>query len=78
MTIGGQRNSVFSPQTFKELIGGMSMGTNGVSKETKEENPAAGQEKTELNSGTPENKEGHINPSAPEDANVTPGTAGTK
>ena len=42
-------------------------------------NPAtAGPGKTDVKSGTPENKDGHINPSAPEDSNVTPGTTGDK
>ena len=38
----------------------------------------AGPGPTKVQSGTPENSKGHINPSAPEDANVTPGTAGEK
>ena len=38
----------------------------------------AGPGKTDVKSETPENKEGHLNPSAPEEANVTPGSAGTK
>jgi len=45
----------------------------------KGDNPAtAGPGKTEVNSDTTENAKGHINPSAPEDANVTPGSAGEK
>jgi hypothetical protein len=31
-----------------------------------------------VNSKTPENRNGHINPSAPEDANTTPGTTAEK
>ncbi len=43
------------------------------------DNPAtAGPGKTKVNSRTPENKTGHINPSAPEDANVTPGSIAQK
>ena len=43
------------------------------------ENPAtAGQGKTDVQSLTPENAKGHVNPSAPEDANITPGSAGEK
>lgn len=39
------------------------------------DNPAtAGPGQTAVNSGTPENNAGHLNPSAPEDANVTPGS----
>ncbi len=38
----------------------------------------AGPGKTEVNSDTSENSKGHINPSAPEDANITPGSAGQK
>jgi hypothetical protein len=43
------------------------------------DNPStAGPGPTNVKSKTPENRLGHINPSAPEDANVTPGTAGEK
>jgi hypothetical protein len=43
------------------------------------DNPStAGPGNTEVRSNTPENKQGHINPSAPEDINITPGTAGKK
>jgi hypothetical protein len=39
------------------------------------DNPAtAGPGTTEVQSSTPENRLGHINPSAPEDANTTPGS----
>jgi hypothetical protein len=31
-----------------------------------------------VRSSTSENRQGHMNPSAPEDANVTPGSAGEK
>lgn len=45
----------------------------------KGDNPAtAGPGPTEVKSNTPENKLGHINPSAPEDSNTTPGTTGEK
>jgi hypothetical protein len=45
----------------------------------KGDNPAtAGPGKTSVDSNTPENRNGHINPSAPEDANTTPGTVGEK
>jgi hypothetical protein len=41
----------------------------------KGDNPAtAGPGPTKVQSTTPENRLGHINPSAPEDANTTPGT----
>jgi len=43
------------------------------------DNPAtAGPGPTKVQSTTPENRLGHINPSAPEDVNTTPGTAGQK
>jgi hypothetical protein len=43
------------------------------------DNPAtAGPGNTAVNSNTPENNKGHLNPSAPEDANTTPGTTGSK
>jgi hypothetical protein len=38
----------------------------------------AGPGQTVVRSNTPENRLGHLNPSAPEDANTTPGTAGEK
>jgi hypothetical protein len=43
------------------------------------DNPAtAGLGNTGVRSNTPENAKGHLNPSAPEDANTTPGTTGEK
>jgi hypothetical protein len=45
----------------------------------KGDNPAtAGPGPTKVQTDTPENRLGHINPSAPEDANTTPGTANEK
>jgi hypothetical protein len=45
----------------------------------KGDNPAtAGPGPTEVQSSTPENRLGRINPSAPEDANTTPGTTREK
>jgi hypothetical protein len=38
----------------------------------------AGTGPTGVDSNTPENQGGHLNPSAPEDANTTPGTTGEK
>lgn len=39
------------------------------------DNPStAGPGQTAVRSNTPENKEGHINPSAPEESNTTPGS----
>ncbi len=46
---------------------------------SKGDNPAtAGPGPTKVRSNTPENRLGHINPSAPEDANTTPGTTRKK
>jgi hypothetical protein len=43
------------------------------------DNPStAGPGQTKIRSNTPENNLGHLNPSAPEDVIITPGTAGTK
>ena len=43
------------------------------------DNPStAGPGQTAVRSNTPENASGHLNPSAPEDANTTPGTTGKK
>jgi hypothetical protein len=45
----------------------------------KGDNPAtAGPGPTKIQSGAPENRLGRINPSAPEDANTTPGTTHEK
>jgi hypothetical protein len=45
----------------------------------KGDNPAtAGPGPTNVRFNTPENRLGHINPSAPEDANTTPATTGEK
>jgi hypothetical protein len=45
----------------------------------KGDNPStAGPGPTKVQTSTPENRLGHINPSAPEDANTTPGTANEK
>jgi hypothetical protein len=45
----------------------------------KGDNPStAGPGPTKVQSNTTENRLGHLNPSAPEDANITPGTAGEK
>jgi hypothetical protein len=45
----------------------------------KGDNPGtAGPGPTGVRSETPENAKGHLNPSAPEDANTTPGTTGEK
>lgn len=45
----------------------------------KGDNPGtAGPGPTKVQSNTPENRQGHINPSAPEDSNTTPGTVGEK
>jgi hypothetical protein len=45
----------------------------------KGDNPStAGPGPTKVKSNTPENATGHINPSAPEDSNVTPGSTGDK
>ncbi len=43
------------------------------------DNPAtAGPGSTGVDSNTPENRQGRLNPSAPEDTNVTPGTTSDK
>ncbi len=45
----------------------------------KGDNPGtAGPGQTRVQSGTPENREGHLNPSAPGEASTTPGSAGEK
>ncbi len=45
----------------------------------REDNPStAGPGQTAVRSNTPENNLGHLNPSAPEDVNITPGSAGKK
>lgn len=45
----------------------------------KGDNPStAGPGKAEVESATPENRLGHLNPSSPEDSNTTPGTTTEK
>jgi hypothetical protein len=45
----------------------------------KGDNPSTAEKgETQVQSGTPENALGHLNPSAPEDSNVTPGSATVK
>lgn len=57
-----------SPQQAKEEPSGYNGG-----------NPStAGPGQTAVRSETPENKAGHINPSAPEDSNTTPGSGASK
>ncbi len=43
-----------------------------------EDPSTAGPGQTSVRSGTPENALGHLNPSAPEDANATPGSTTVK
>ncbi len=47
-------------------------GSNGGNPST------AGPGNTAVQSSTPENSAGHLNPSAPEDSNTTPGSTGQK
>ena len=55
-------------QPSEDVVGQTPSGPKG-------DNPGtAGPGKTDVKSKTPENAKGHINPSAPEDANVTPGS----
>ncbi len=43
------------------------------------DNPStAGSGETGVQSNTPENKQGHLSPSAPEDSNTTPGSTSEK
>ena len=59
------------PTTGKE-VGVQPSGPRG-------DNPGtAGPGPTGVRSETPENAKGHLNPSAPEDANTTPGSTGEK
>ena len=55
--------------------------SNTIAKETpgsKDGQPTDAPSKSGLKSETSENTERHINPSAPEDSNATPGSTGTK
>ncbi len=56
----------------KEQTGATPSGAKGGNPGT------AGPGKADVKSHTPENATGHLNPSAPEDANVTPGSTGDK
>lgn len=59
-------------QPTPQQVGATRSGAKG------EDPGTAGPRKTDVRSQTPENARGHLNPSAPEDANVTPGSAGNK
>ena len=67
VTVGGEQKT-----PSKEKAGVEPSGSKG-------DNPAtAGPGQTAVQSTTPENALGRLNPSAPEDANVTPGSATKK
>ena len=54
-------------------------GTGNTPSGAKGDDPStAGPGPTRVQSNTPENAEGRLNPSAPEDANTTPGSTGDK
>ncbi len=70
MAIAEQTHSATQP-TLKQ--------TGATPSGPKGDNPGtAGPGKHDVQSNTPENARGRINPSSPEDANVTPGSAGQK
>ncbi len=53
--------------------------TGATASGMKGDNPGtAGPGKSDVQSRTPENAAGHLNPSAPEDANITPGSGAVK
>ena len=68
MATAEKTNESSAQQPGQQKVGATPSGPKG-------DNPAtAGPGKTDVNSNTPENAKGHINPSAPEDANITPGS----
>jgi hypothetical protein len=72
MSTAEKTNEVPAGQPAKHNVGETPSGPKG-------DNPAtAGPGKSDVNSNTPENAAGHINPSAPEDSNTTPGSTGVK
>jgi hypothetical protein len=65
-------NSATNPKPDEKHAGAEPSGPKG-------DNPStAGPGKADVKSSTPENRLGHLNPSAPEDSNTTPGTTGEK
>jgi hypothetical protein len=72
MATAEKTNETSAHQPGQHQVGATPSGPKG-------DNPAtAGQGKTDVNSNTPENGAGHINPSSPEDSNVTPGSVPEK
>jgi hypothetical protein len=72
MPTAEKTNQIPATQPAQHQVGATPSGPKG-------DNPAtAGPGKTEVASKTPENAAGHINPSSPEDANVTPGSVSQK
>ncbi|WP_263373173.1 hypothetical protein [Granulicella aggregans] len=68
MATAEKTNEVPAQQPGQQKVGATPSGPKG-------DNPAtAGPGKTDVNSNTTENGTGHINPSAPEDSNITPGS----
>jgi len=68
MATAEKTNETSAHQPGQQKVGATPSGPKG-------DDPAtAGPGKTDVNSNTPENGTGHINPSAPEDSNITPGS----
>ncbi len=71
-TADNTRNDQSAGQPAPHEVGATPSGSKG-------DNPAtAGEGKVDVKSNTSENAAGHLNPSSPEDANITPGSAGEK
>ena len=71
-----QRNRQRPAQPGSRNVGATPSGVQGDNPATAGPGSASG--KNEVQSKTPENAAGHINPSAPEDSNITPGSGSEK
>jgi hypothetical protein len=80
--MGGMEEVTFMASPAKENVYQQPPTASGKAVEPsgpKGDDPStAGPGATKVKSKTPENSKGHLNPSAPEDANTTPGSAGEK
>ncbi len=68
MTMANDETQHPSGQPAPHQVGATPSGANGQIPAT------AGPGKTDVKSNTPENGSGHLNPSSPEDSNITPGS----
>lgn len=73
------QNADTAPKSASETDQPSKQETGATPSGMKGDNPGtAGEGKSDVRSKTPENAAGHLNPSSPEDANITPGSGTVK